>query len=251
VHSITAPDPSLRCWLLNQRNPRFHGAPYHDPGSLNIEAATIPRSACQPKIENDPADISSAQWAPNLPDLWLVEYDRVHISMTAGGSLRGHCLSREYFLGASIVMENLNKLAVASQPARGLQSFQSVRSFQILRRHDGARLRAFFLSFDFDQRRAYFGGDVSNQSVCEYCDAIDWDHTTVIARGGPSRLEAVAILKSLPPNHTAADLSIACPQPCCHESFMPELLDLAIDVATLRYRRISWSVQIVPNGTRA
>jgi hypothetical protein len=146
-------------------------------------------------------------------------------------------------------MENLNKLAVESQPARGLQSFQRLRSFQILRRHDGARLRAFFLSFDFDQRRAYFGGDISNQSVCEYCDAIDWDHTTVIARGGPSGLEAVAILKSLPPNHTTADLSIACPQPCSHESFMPELLDVAVDVATLRYRRITWSVQIVPNGT--
>jgi hypothetical protein len=135
-------------------------------------------------------------------------------------------------------MEHLSKLAVASQPERGLQSFQSLRSFQILRRHSGVRLRAFFLSFDFDQRRAYFGGGVSNQSVSEYCDTIDWDDTTVIARGGPSSLEAVAILTSLPPNHTAADLSIACPQPCSHEAFMAELLDLAIDVAALRYRRL-------------
>ena len=79
AHSITARDPSLRCWLLNQPTPRFHGAPYHDPGLLNIEAAKAPRSACRPQIENDQADISSAQWAPNLPDLEVVKYDGVHI----------------------------------------------------------------------------------------------------------------------------------------------------------------------------
>lgn len=135
-------------------------------------------------------------------------------------------------------MENLNKLALVSQPARDLQPFQSFRSFQVLRCHDGVRLRAFFLSFDFDQRRGYFGGGVSDQSVSEYCDTIDWDRTTVIARGGASSLEAVAILTSLPPDHTAADLSVACPLPYCHEAFMAELLDVASDAAALRYRRL-------------
>src|ERR1700719_3355375 len=135
-------------------------------------------------------------------------------------------------------MASLNRLTVASQPARGLQSFQSLRSFQILRCHDGVRLRAFFLAFDFDQRRAYFGGGVSDQSVSEYCDTIDWDHTTVIARGGLYGLEATAILTSLPPSHAAAELSIACPSPCDHSSVVAELLDLAVDAAALRYRRL-------------
>jgi hypothetical protein len=126
----------------------------------------------------------------------------------------------------------LSKLAVASQRMRNLQSFQ------ILGHHDGVRLRAFFLAFDFDQRRAYFGGGVSDQSVSEYCDTIDWDHTTVIARGGLYGLEATAILTSLPPSHTAAELSIACPSPCDHSSVVAELLDLAVDAAALRHRRL-------------
>jgi hypothetical protein len=126
----------------------------------------------------------------------------------------------------------LNELTVVSQHARGFQSFQ------ILSCRDGDRLRCFFLSFDFDQRRAYFGGGVSDQSVSEYCDTIDWDHTTVIARGGPYSLAATAILTSLAPSHTAADLSIACPLLCDHERVVAELLDLAVDVAALRYQRL-------------
>src|SRR5882724_6956106 len=45
----------------------------------------------------------------------------------------------------------LNKLAVAPQRA------PSLRSFQFLNSNDLHKLEAFFLSFDFDQRRAYFG----------------------------------------------------------------------------------------------
>jgi hypothetical protein len=126
----------------------------------------------------------------------------------------------------------LSRLAIASQRSRGL------RSSQILGYHDEERLRAFFLSFDFDQRRGYFGGGVSDQSIDKYCGTIDWDHTTVIARGGPYCLEAAAILTSLPPSHTAAELSIACPLLCDHEPIIAELLDLAIDVAALRYGRL-------------
>jgi len=82
----------------------------------------------------------------------------------------------------------LNKLAVASQRAPGLRSFQFMNS------NDLHKLEAFFLSFDFDQRRAYFGGGVSDQSVRNYCGMIDWDHTTAIARTGPYCPEAIALV---------------------------------------------------------
>ena len=60
----------------------------------------------------------------------------------------------------------------------------------------------------------------------------------MIARGGLYGLEATAILTSLPPSHAAAELSIACPSPCDHSSVVAELLDLAVDAAALRYRRL-------------
>jgi hypothetical protein len=78
VHSLAAAEALLRGWLLGQPTPRFHGASYHNPGLLNIEAATMPRSARMPRIESGQADIPSAQWIPNLPDLQPVKYDRVH-----------------------------------------------------------------------------------------------------------------------------------------------------------------------------
>src|SRR6266403_2478864 len=96
----------------------------------------------------------------------------------------------------------LDKLAVASQRAPGL------RSFQFLNSNDLHKLEAFLRSFDFDQRRAYFGGGVSDQSIRNYCRAIDWSATTMIARSGPYCLEAVAVLVSLPPDHADAEFSV-------------------------------------------
>src|ERR1700758_3731817 len=94
---------------------------------------------------------------------------------------------------------------VAALPREGV-----LPPFELLRRSDEVRLRDLLLSFDFDQRRAYFGGGVSDQSISDFCATIDWDHTTAIARSGPIHLEAVAMLTSLPPAHTAVELSIAC-----------------------------------------
>src|SRR4051794_36090829 len=98
----------------------------------------------------------------------------------------------------------LSRLAVASQRTPGF------RSFQILKRHDELRLRAFFLSFDFDQRRAYFGGGMSDPAIREYCETIDWENLTIIAHSGPTGIDAVVVLASLPPTHTTAKLSLAC-----------------------------------------
>jgi hypothetical protein len=126
----------------------------------------------------------------------------------------------------------LSRLAVASQRAPGL------RSFQILKRHDELRLRAFFLSFDFDQRRAYFAGGMSDSAIREYSERIDWENMTIIARSGPACIDAVVILASLPPTHTTAKLSLACPLSGNQAQVVRELLDLAIDVATLRFRKL-------------
>ena len=51
------------------------------------------------------------------------------------------------------------RLTLASQRAAGL------RTFQILSDHDRPKLEAFFLSFDFDQRRAFFGAPC--EKLCE------------------------------------------------------------------------------------
>lgn len=48
-----------------------------------------------------------------------------------------------------------------------LKQFSAGRSHQHLSSHDEQRIAAFFLSFDFDQRRAYFGGGISDHSLLE------------------------------------------------------------------------------------
>jgi hypothetical protein len=126
----------------------------------------------------------------------------------------------------------LSRLAVALQRAPGF------RSFQILKRHDELRLRAFFLSFDFDQRRAYFGGGMSDPAIREYCETIDWENMTIIARSGSACIDAVVILASLPPAHTTAKLSLACLLSGNQAQVVRELLDLAIDVAAPRFRKL-------------
>jgi hypothetical protein len=123
----------------------------------------------------------------------------------------------------------LNRLALASQRAAGL------RTFQLLNEHDLPRLEAFFLSFDFDQRRGYFGGGISDQSIRDYCRAIDWNCAILIARGGPYCIEAVVTLVSLPSDHLVAELSVACPLDCNQQPIVAELLNLAIEVGALRY----------------
>jgi len=126
----------------------------------------------------------------------------------------------------------LKKLAVASQRAPGL------RSFQFLNSNDVFKLEAFFLSFDLDQRRAYFGGAVSDQSVRNYCGTIDWNHTTAIARTGPYCPEAIAWVVSLLSNDARAELSIACPLLCDRRPIIAALLDLAIEIGSLQYRKL-------------
>src|SRR3981189_3585189 len=77
-----------------------------------------------------------------------------------------------------------------------------------------------------------------NSAIREYSERIDWENMTIIARSGPACIDAVVILASLPPTRTTAKLSLACPLSGNQAQVVRELLDLAIDVATLRFRKL-------------
>ena len=126
----------------------------------------------------------------------------------------------------------LNKLALASERAPGR------RGFEFLGPNDIDRLETFFLSFDFDQRREYFGGGVSREGVRAYCRTIDWTGTTIITRTGPWCLEAIASITSIPEDLCSAELSMACPLQCDRRPIVAELLDLSIVTASLNYRHL-------------
>jgi len=112
------------------------------------------------------------------------------------------------------------------------------RSFQLLNRHDLPKIEAFFLSFDFDQRRSFFGAGMSNAAVRNYCWGIDWSLTSMIARSGPCCLEAVAILVSIPPRHNLAEFHVASPLTGSHRPGIDELAELAIEVGACRYQAL-------------
>jgi hypothetical protein len=124
-------------------------------------------------------------------------------------------------------------LALASQRAPG------GRVFQLLGYYDWPKLESFLLAFDFDQRRSFFGGGVSDQSIRDYCRTIDWTLTTIIARTGPCCLEAIAILRSLPPYYLAtAELAVACPLVCDQRTIIAELAELALEIGAIKHRSL-------------
>jgi hypothetical protein len=144
---------------------------------------------------------------------------------------RGVAIKNSRPSGERLMVSIQTRLTLASQRAAGQ------RSFQILRDHDLPRLEAFFLSFDFDQRRGYFGGGVSSQSIRKFCRSIDWNVTRIIARSGPYCLEAIAALVSLPPDYTAIELSVACPLACEQQPIIAELFELAIEIGAFGNRK--------------
>jgi hypothetical protein len=103
--------------------------------------------------------------------------------------------------------------------------------------HDQPRIAAFFLSFDFDQRRAYFGGGVSDHSILEHCRAIDWTTTDMIGSGRYC-LEALAAIVALPPDHIKAELAVACPLLCDQRRITAELLANVTEFAITKYRSL-------------
>jgi hypothetical protein len=124
------------------------------------------------------------------------------------------------------------KLAIASQGVNG------GRSFQLLTQHDSQKLEAFFLAMSFDQRRACFGGGMSDEAVLTFCRTIDWRRVIVVGRMGPYCPEAVAIVTPLGEHADDAELSLACPLDCDRSAIIRTLIDLAIGAASPFYRSL-------------
>jgi hypothetical protein len=117
------------------------------------------------------------------------------------------------------------------------QRTSPMRGFQVLSHKDRPRLEAFFLAFDFDQRHEYFGTSVSDEQIRDYCRAIRWNETTIIARSCGACLEAVAILTATA-GQRIAELSMACASTCDRQPMVADLLDLALAAASLSYSQV-------------
>ena len=118
-----------------------------------------------------------------------------------------------------------------------LERVTAGRSYQHISSHDQPRIVAFFLSFDFDQRRSYFGGGISDHSILEHCRAIDWTTTDMVGVGRYC-LEALATIVALPPDRTTAELAVACPLLCDQRRITAELLANVTKFAVAKYRSL-------------
>ena len=132
------------------------------------------------------------------------------------------------------------QLATASQGVNG------GRSFQLLTRHDSLKLEAFFLAMTFDQRRACFGGGMSDEAVVAFCRTIDWPRTLIIGRMGPYCPEAIAMVCPLDDEADTAVLSLACPLDCDRSVIIRTLIDLAICAAAPFYRVLVVQRELTP-----
>jgi hypothetical protein len=115
-----------------------------------------------------------------------------------------------------------------------LSSAPSGYSFKLLGRHDQAKLEDFFLSLNFDQRRSYFAGSLSNLAIAGFCETIDWIHTRIIASCILDRLNGMAVLSYTPPNFETAELSIVYSGGRDHPIVVSDLFDLAMTIAPPR-----------------
>lgn len=112
------------------------------------------------------------------------------------------------------------------------------RSYPHLSHHDLPRIAAFLLSFNFDQRRAYFGGGISDHAVVAYCRAIKWTTTDMIARTGGYCIEALATIVSLPSDNERAEFAVACPLLCDQRPIVAELLARVKEFAAPKFRSL-------------
>jgi hypothetical protein len=108
------------------------------------------------------------------------------------------------------------------------------RSFQFLASNDAHRLETFYLSLDFDDRRARFGGGQSDESIIRYCRTIDWKHAVVVARGSSHLLDAVLEIHPLSRDWDRAEITLTSPLDCDRNRIFAELLQLAALTAGAR-----------------
>jgi hypothetical protein len=79
---------------------------------------------------------------------------------------------------------------------------------------------------------------VSDQSIRNYCQHLDWTTTDMIGLSGPYCLEALATIVEMRSDCTKAELAIACPLACRQRGIISGLIVSAMDVGLGKYRRL-------------
>jgi hypothetical protein len=122
-----------------------------------------------------------------------------------------------------------SQLRPSGEPAVG-----PLRTSRFLAADDAGRLTRFYLGFDFEARRSRFGDAVSDDAIIEYCDAIEWRHSVLIARAGAHGLEAVLEIHPLSQQWDCAELIVACPDDDDRMHVFAQLLQIAAFAAGQR-----------------
>jgi hypothetical protein len=109
-----------------------------------------------------------------------------------------------------------------------------VRASRFLTADDAGRLTRFYLGFDFEARRSRFGEAGSDDAIIEYCDAIEWRRSILIARAGAVDLKAVLEIHPLSQQWDCAELIAACPDDDDRIHCFAQLLQIAAFAAGQR-----------------
>jgi hypothetical protein len=109
-----------------------------------------------------------------------------------------------------------------------------VRASRFLTADDTGRLTRFYLGFDFEARRSRFGEAVCDDAIIDYCDAIEWRRSILIARAGAVDLKAVLEIHPLSQQWDCAELIAACPDDDDRIHCFAQLLQIAAFAAGQR-----------------
>jgi hypothetical protein len=108
------------------------------------------------------------------------------------------------------------------------RSEDSTLSFKALKPEDlNSLLLSFYLSLDFDARRARFGGGLSDDAIRQHCRQLDPNRTIVLACSGPAGLLAAIELHALSFGWGDVELAIAECAATDQRTIIAQLLQLA------------------------
>ena len=108
------------------------------------------------------------------------------------------------------------------------------REFRALCPVDTPKILQFYLGMNFQQRRARFGGAVSDDSIRHFCRQMDWHKTIVVGRERGYCLEAVIEIHSLNANWEIAEIAVANIMPAGGSRINAALLQIAAFAAGQR-----------------
>jgi hypothetical protein len=109
-----------------------------------------------------------------------------------------------------------------SRAGQSTYSFKSLTAGELQ-----SSLLAFYLGLGFDERRARFGGGVSDDSIRRHCRRLDPDRSIVLACAGPSGLMAAIELHSLSSGWEDCELALAECAAADRTTIVTHLLQLA------------------------